>query len=459
MLRPLLLLACAAAALGAAPKVLFVSHSAGYRHGSIETARDVLQKIGSDSRKFEVTATEDLSLVSAAGLREFDAVFFFTSGELALSSEQKGALLDFVRSGKGFGGAHSATDTLYGWPDYGEMIGGYFDGHPWTQEARINVEEPEHPFVKHIGNSYRWTEEFYQFRAFSRERVRVLMTLDTTSVDMKAAGVNRTDGDFPLAWLRPYGQGRVFYTALGHFEETWKDSRFQTTLLQAMLWLTGQAEAESAPRRAAPAVWKAETMPQGVENVLAPGALFRIVGTRLSPGSSARAESLPLPASLAGVSLLVDGATVPLVSVTPDAIEAQAPLGLRPGVEVSVVVAADGVQSAPLVLPVFEAVPRIVTAIGGRSAGWVALFTTGMGAVEPSVEAGAAAPASALSVTTVRPSVTVGGVPVEVYFSGLAPGWAGVYQVNAAVPSNLPLGPLEVVVQAAGRQSNAVWID
>ena len=192
-----------------------------------------------------MTPTEDLSVISAGGLRDYDAVFFFTSGELALDDAQKAALLAFVRSGKGFGGAHSATDTLYTWPEYKTLIGATFDGHPWVRKVRIDVEEPDNPIVRHLVPGSEIEDEIYQHRDFSRDRLRVLMSLDTSSVDLNAAGVNRTDGDFALAWVQPFGTGRVFYTALGHFEQTWRDPRFQQMLRQALLWLTGQIDAPS----------------------------------------------------------------------------------------------------------------------------------------------------------------------------------------------------------------------
>ena len=133
-------------------------------------------------------------MLTAENLRNYDAVYFFTSGELPLSDQQKADLLDFVRSGKGFGGSHSATDCLYTWPEYGEMIGGYFDGHPWAQEASVDVEDAQSPLLPGAAPAFRFIEEFYQFRDFSRDRVRVLLTLDTGSVDMAAPGINRTDG-------------------------------------------------------------------------------------------------------------------------------------------------------------------------------------------------------------------------------------------------------------------------
>jgi type 1 glutamine amidotransferase len=250
--RVLLASALCASILTAAPRrVLYVTHSAGYRHDSIPTSRQVLEELALRSEgAFEVVSTEDVSMIDAAVLRGFDILFFFTSGELPLSDAQKADLLDFVRSGKGFGGVHSATDTLYGWPEYAELIGGVFDGHPWAREVSIRVEDPAHPAAAHLPASFTLADEIYQFRSFSREKVRVLLTLDTSSVDLNAEGVRRTDGDFALAWCRQYGAGRVFYTALGHPEGVWLDARFQTMLVNAFRWLAGDVPGDATPRAA-----------------------------------------------------------------------------------------------------------------------------------------------------------------------------------------------------------------
>src|SRR5712672_2755369 len=159
--------------LGAEPKrVLFVTATYGFRHvEAIDAANQTMMDIaGRSGGVLDITLTEDVSLLNADNLAGYDAVFFFTSGELPLSDQQKQDLLDFIRNGKGFGGAHSATDTLYTWPDYGDMIGGIFDGHPWAQEATVIVEQPDDPIVAHLAPSFVMTEEFYQFRNFSRDQ-------------------------------------------------------------------------------------------------------------------------------------------------------------------------------------------------------------------------------------------------------------------------------------------------
>src|SRR5437868_3908177 len=149
MWRSLLVLFLCAGAVPAVPKrVLYMTHSAGYRHDSIPTSCSVMQDLGARSGAFEVVCSEDLSLISADSLRDFDVLYFFTSGELELSDQQKADLLAFVRGGKGLGGVHSATDTLYTWPEYGELIGAYFNGHPWYQEVTVRVDDPDDPTVK-----------------------------------------------------------------------------------------------------------------------------------------------------------------------------------------------------------------------------------------------------------------------------------------------------------------------
>src|SRR5215467_9489184 len=105
-------------------RVLYFTYSAGYRHDVIPLSRAILTQLGSASGAFEVIATEDLSEFSSGNLERYAAVMFYTSGEIPMSGAQKMALLNFVRSGRGFLGVHSATDTFYTWPDYLDLIGG-----------------------------------------------------------------------------------------------------------------------------------------------------------------------------------------------------------------------------------------------------------------------------------------------------------------------------------------------
>jgi type 1 glutamine amidotransferase len=213
-------------------EVLVLTATAGFRHDAIPTARLVLGQIADRTREFNVTATETLGDITAARLAATNVLFFaLTSGELAFSDPQKAAIMAFVEEGGGFIGAHSAADTLYTWPDYGRLVGAYFKEHPWIQEATVAVENRAHQATRDLGGSFRLLDEFYTFRDNPRGRVDVLLSLDAPSVG--------TQGDFPLAWSQSFGRGRSFYTALGHFESTWTDARFQAHLLGAIRWAGG----------------------------------------------------------------------------------------------------------------------------------------------------------------------------------------------------------------------------
>ena len=216
---------------GPVTRVLMLTATAGFRHDSIPTARDVLTSLG-PANGFAITATEDLSTFTAASLANFEVVMFaMTSGELAFTVDQQNALLAFVNGGKGFIGTHSATDTLYGWPDYGRLVGAYFNDHPWTQQGRVIVEDASHPAAG-VRDAFTLEEEFYTFRENPRSRVQILMRLDAASVG--------ATGDYPLVWTQSFGSGRSYYNALGHFPATWRDVRFQSQIVAAIKWTGGR---------------------------------------------------------------------------------------------------------------------------------------------------------------------------------------------------------------------------
>ncbi len=233
------------AAPGAAGDLAFT-----YLHESAVKTGPIVKQIGEESGAFETTVTDDCSVLTAENLKKYDAVLFFTSGELPISEEQKQALLDFVRGGKGLAGLHSATDTFYRWPAYGELIGGYYNGHPWHEldresawpEVRMKVEDRNHPATRHMGEAFAIKDEIYEFRNWSRDKVHVLLSLDTDSVDLNNKEVNRTDKDFGVAWTRTYGQGRVFYSAPGHLPDIWAGERLRTFLLNGLRWVMGDAK-------------------------------------------------------------------------------------------------------------------------------------------------------------------------------------------------------------------------
>jgi type 1 glutamine amidotransferase len=207
-----------------------ITATAGFRHSSIPVAREVMAGLATPANNLAVETAEDMTSITAAKLASIDVMMFaLTTGELPFDATQKAAILSFMNSGGGFVGVHSATDTLYNWPEYGAIVGAYFKEHPWVQEANVLVEDRSHPSTAALGASFRIREEFYTFRTNPRPVVQVLLSLDASSVG--------ATGDFPLAWSRTVGSGRAYYNALGHFDETWRDARFQSQLTGAIQWV------------------------------------------------------------------------------------------------------------------------------------------------------------------------------------------------------------------------------
>lgn len=238
-------------------KVLAIGQVKGFQHDATTHGLATIWKLGQESGLWDTYIRTDTQLITkqklggnAKNLDYFDAVVFYTTGELDMSDQQKADLLSFVRDdGKGFIGVHSATDTFYKWPEYGEMIGGYFNRHPWNQfEAPIIVEDRTHPATRHFPERVTIHDEIYQFKDFSRDRVRVLMRLDADKIDLNRRGVERTDKDFAVTWVRNYGKGRVFYSTLGHREDCWDRKDVQTMWLEGIKWAMGLTQGDATPR-------------------------------------------------------------------------------------------------------------------------------------------------------------------------------------------------------------------
>jgi len=217
--------------------VFMLRHSAGFEHSYLPDAEVAIKDIGKESGLYSASTTHRCDYLTPERLEQVDVLVFATTGELPLSEEQKSAILNFVRSGKGFMGIHNATDTFYKWPEYIEMIGGIFSGHPWAQEVTVKVEDSDHPATRHLGESFRVFDEIYTFTKYDRSKTHVLMSLDNDSVDV--AKGNREDKDYALGWCHEYGSGRVIYTALGHPDDLWKQDWFRKHILGCLTWAAG----------------------------------------------------------------------------------------------------------------------------------------------------------------------------------------------------------------------------
>lgn len=237
--------------------VLVIGQTKGFEHDSVSAAMDAIYKMGKETGLWDTTMRTDAELITkkdlgrnAKNLNYFDALIFAsTTGEMDLDESQKLDMMSFIKDdGKGFVGIHAALDTNYKWPDYGEMIGGWFDDHPWgTFNAPILNEGPDFPAVRHFPKSFMKYDEIYQPKAWSRDKVNVLLSLDASRLDFtNTKRIHREDHDFAVAWDKMYGNGRVFYSTLGHTEESWDDPDIRKMYFEAVKWVLGMTNGETA---------------------------------------------------------------------------------------------------------------------------------------------------------------------------------------------------------------------
>ncbi|MBI1249627.1 DUF1080 domain-containing protein [bacterium] len=251
--------------------VLVFTRPAGFRHSSIPVGAVAVKMLGEKTGAFDARITEDLTMLSPETLKDYDTlVMVNTTGswikprgedlaKLAAAGKKMNAeeaeemfrksLLDFVNSGKGLVGFHAASDANYHWEEFGKLIGGYFNGHPWHEEVGIKVDDPNHPLMAAFGGKdFSIVDEIYQFRdPYSRESLHVLLSLDVDKTNMKKGGIKREDSDFAVSWVRKYGEGRVFYSSLGHREEIYWNPHMLQFYLDGIQFALGDLESPTAP--------------------------------------------------------------------------------------------------------------------------------------------------------------------------------------------------------------------
>ena len=233
----------------------------GYQHESITHALSTIERLGWESGLYDTIIRTDSQSITkspilfkqgtgiasgeqflARNLNYFDAIFFFGVREIDLTPEQRADLLAFVRDdGKGFVATHAGATAFFSWPEFGDMLGGRFDEHPWgISEATVIVEDRQSPITRHLPASFVVTDEHYQLKDFSRDKVQVLARLDASKQDLSAPLVHRKDRDFVVAYTKTYGKGRVFYSTLGHPRELWDEKWLQTMYFEALKWTMRQ---------------------------------------------------------------------------------------------------------------------------------------------------------------------------------------------------------------------------
>ncbi len=236
------------------------------QHDSTSHALAVIERLGYESGAFDTYIRTDSNIAAmdpkrttgepASGgpnLRMADAVFFLGHRDVPIDEQQRADLLKFVRDdGKGFVAAHTALTAFEGWPEFGELLGGRYDGHPWNDTTGPVINEgTDFPATKHFPKTFVFTDEFYQPKAFSRANSRVLLRVDVAKMPPNPE-VHVKDGDLPIVWAKTYGKGRVFYSSLGHDAATWDNRDVGQMYLEAIKWALGLVDGDATPRPLTP---------------------------------------------------------------------------------------------------------------------------------------------------------------------------------------------------------------
>jgi type 1 glutamine amidotransferase len=245
-------------------KVLVFTLATGYVHRSIPIAARALQRMGEKTGAYRAVISDDKEWFQPSRLGQFDAIvmvsttgelFGLPQGEDEVSPQERRhnqqlrqSLLDFVWGGKGLVGLHAACDCSHQWPAWGDLIGGYFSGHPW-EKATLKLDDPASPINACFeGKPFAVTDEIYTFKApYSRDKLHIL-----TSVDLGRSGLvggDRPDGDYAVSWIRTYGKGRVFYCSLGHREEIFWNPVVLRHYLAGIQFSLGDLEADASLSR------------------------------------------------------------------------------------------------------------------------------------------------------------------------------------------------------------------
>ncbi|MBB5922972.1 glucose/arabinose dehydrogenase [Actinoalloteichus hoggarensis] len=217
---------------------LVFSKTAGFRHDSIPAGIAAIEQLGEENG-FTVTATEDAGAFTDDNLAQYEVVVWLSTTGDVLNDEQQGAFERYIQGGGGYAGVHAASDTEYGWPWYGDLVGAYFDSHPHIQEATVTVEDHDHPSSAHLPDEWVRTDEWYNYQENPREDVHVLASLDESSYDPGSGAM----GDHPIAWCHEFDGGRSWYTGGGHTIESFSEPEFLQHLAGGIQSAAGAVDA------------------------------------------------------------------------------------------------------------------------------------------------------------------------------------------------------------------------
>jgi type 1 glutamine amidotransferase/HEAT repeat protein len=235
-----------------ARKVLVFSLTQGFKHSSMPYCSAAIDIIGKKTGAYTVFDTTDKSVFTAKSLKKYDVIVFNNTVRLTFDDAQKKAIMDFVKGGKGIVGIHGATDNFYGWDEAIEMMGGTFDGHPWTAGGtwKVRIEDADHAVMKSFdGKDFQINDEIYRTKTVNlRGNARVLMGLDMSDeVNLSAGGIRKGENDVAISWVRDFGKGRVFYSSLGHNHHLFWNRAVLSHYLAGIQFAAGDLKADTTP--------------------------------------------------------------------------------------------------------------------------------------------------------------------------------------------------------------------
>ncbi len=214
--------------------MLVYSRTMGFRHASIEDGVKMLETLCAE-HGYSMQHTEDPALFTDESLSNFDVIVFLSTTGDVLDDTQQQAFQRFIQNGGGFVGIHAASDTEYGWPWFGKLVGGYFAGHPKVQEATIHITAPDHVCNHGLPNPWVRTDEWYNFKNIQPD-LTILAKLDESTYEGGKMGDNH-----PISWCHEFDGGRAFYTGMGHTRQSFTEPLFVQHVHQGIRWAAGLA--------------------------------------------------------------------------------------------------------------------------------------------------------------------------------------------------------------------------
>jgi len=242
-----------------ARRILVFSKCEGFVHGEgIVYGNKALEIAASKTGAFQADFSTDYAAINdKANLFKYDAVVLNNTTMLKTKANPAFVpnLIEFVKSGRGLCVIHSGADNFYDAPDAADMVGGQFDGHPWTAGGTwaFKLDDPSSPINEAFGGkNFKAGDEIYQQKSpfYDRSKLHVLVSLDLS--DMATANSNvakqkRADKDFAVSWIRPFGEGRVFYTSFAHDKRAFMDKARLTHILDGLQYTIGDLKADDKP--------------------------------------------------------------------------------------------------------------------------------------------------------------------------------------------------------------------